>query len=101
MVAAASDAFRATGRRRYLDAAETAYGWFLGGNDLGVALARPGTGGCCDGLTPRGPNENQGAESTLMWLTALEQMRALRRATAAPPGPALQAGASLEPGTRA
>ena len=81
MVAAAAAAFRATGRRRYLDAAEMAYGWFLGDNDLEVPLANPTSGGCCDGLTPWGPNENQGAESTLMWLTALEGMRALRGST--------------------
>jgi hypothetical protein len=81
MVSAAADAFRATGRRHYLDAAEAAYGWFLGGNDVGVALADPVRGACSDGLTPRGPSANQGAESMLMWLTALEQMRELRRST--------------------
>lgn len=80
MVDAAADAYRATGRQRYRDAAEMAYGWFLGDNDLGVRLALPATGGCQDGLTPSGPNTNQGAESTLMWLTALERMRDLRRA---------------------
>ncbi len=81
MVDAAADAYRATGRQRYLYAAETAYGWFLGDNDLGVPLAIPASGGCQDGLTPWGPNENQGGESTLMWLTALEQIRGLRRLT--------------------
>jgi hypothetical protein len=81
MVAAAADAYRATGRQRYLHAAEAAYGWFLGDNDLGVPLAIPASGGCQDGLTPWGPNENQGGESTLVWLTALEQMRDLRRST--------------------
>jgi len=79
MVSAARDAYRATGRNRYLRAAESAYGWFLGDNDLGVPLALPASGGCQDGLTPSGPNENQGGESTLMWLTALEQIRGLRR----------------------
>jgi hypothetical protein len=79
MVAAAAGAFRATGRGNYLHAAETAYGWFLGDNDLGLAMAIPASGGCRDGLTPLGPNMNQGGESTLMWLTALEQIRGLRR----------------------
>jgi len=83
MVSATADAFRATGRRHYLRAAESAYGWFLGSNDLGVPLALPASGGCQDGLTPDGPNTNQGAESTLMWLTALEQTRDLRRTAAA------------------
>ena len=81
LMSAAAAAFRATGRGRYLEAAEAAYGWFLGDNDLGVPLANPATGGCHDGLTPDGPNENQGAESTLMWLIALEEMRELRRST--------------------
>jgi hypothetical protein len=78
MIDAAAAAFRATGRRRYVDAAEMAYGWFLGDNDLGISLANPAGGGCCDGLMPSGVNENQGGESTLMWLTALETMRELR-----------------------
>jgi hypothetical protein len=71
----------ATSDRRYLDLAERAYGWFLGDNDVGVRLADPGTGGCADGLTADGVNANQGAESTLMWLTALERIRRLRLAT--------------------
>lgn len=80
MVATAASAFRATGRRRYVNAAEAAYGWFLGDNDLGIAMADPALGGCFDGLQPTGPNANQGAESTLMWLGALEQIRRLRGA---------------------
>jgi hypothetical protein len=79
MLNAAAAAFRATGRRRYSDAAEMAYGWFLGDNDVGIAIANPLNGGCYDGLAPTGPNQNQGAESTLMWLTALETMRELRK----------------------
>ncbi|HEX7490511.1 MAG TPA: hypothetical protein VF337_02275 [Candidatus Limnocylindrales bacterium] len=78
MVSAAAAAFGATGRRRYLDAAEAAYGWFLGDNDVGIAMADPARGACSDGLSATGRSENQGAESTLMWLTTLEQMRALR-----------------------
>jgi glycosyltransferase involved in cell wall biosynthesis len=45
--------------------AENAYRWFLGQNDLDTPLATPANGGCCDGLTPTGPNRNQGAESLL------------------------------------
>ena len=50
----------------------------LGRNDLGLAIADPQEGGCRDGLTPVGMNPNQGAESTLMWLTALEHVRGMR-----------------------
>jgi hypothetical protein len=77
-VSAASAAFAATGLRRYLSAAEQAYGWFLGDNDVGVEIADPVNGACGDGLGPVGVNPNQGAESTLMWLTALEKIRDLR-----------------------
>lgn len=85
MIAAAAAAYEATRRTRYLGAAEIAYGWFLGDNDLGVAVASPATGGCHDGLGPNGVNANQGAESTLMWLGSLEMMRDLRGP--APRGP--------------
>ena len=78
---------RPTGRpdgSRYRAAAERAYAWFLGDNDVGVPVADPARGACHDGLTPDGVNANQGAESTLMWLTAVERMRALRTLGAAP-----------------
>ena len=81
MILAAEVAFEQTGETRYLTAIETAYGWFLGDNEVGVQIAETATGGCHDGLTPRGVNLNQGAESTLMWLTALEHVREIRRAT--------------------
>jgi hypothetical protein len=43
-----------------------------------VTIADPARGAGADGLTPDGINVNEGAESTLMWLTALEHIRALR-----------------------
>jgi hypothetical protein len=75
LLLAARAAFEATGRARYRDAAEQAYGWFLGANDRGVPVAAPDRGACFDGLTPGGVNANQGAESTLAWLMALEHVR--------------------------
>jgi hypothetical protein len=51
---------------------ELAAEWFLGANDTGVALLDRGTGGCCDGLERDGRNENQGAESTIAALSALQ-----------------------------
>jgi hypothetical protein len=74
---AAEAAYAATGNDRYREAARMAFTWFLGDNLLGVRLADPSSGGCFDALTPTGVNANQGAESTLMWLTALEHMRNL------------------------
>ncbi|WP_411970736.1 glycosyltransferase [Micromonospora peucetia] len=52
-----------------------AVGWFLGDNDLGMAMWDPATGGGYDGLTPHGPNLNQGAESTLALISTLQHAR--------------------------
>ena len=49
----------------WLAKAEAAYRWFLGQNDLNTPLTTPFNQGCYDGLTPGGPNLNQGAESLL------------------------------------
>ena len=73
--AAAYDATRDPGYRR---AAEAGYAWFLGDNEAGLVVAEVATGGCHDGLAEDHVNLNQGAESTLMWLTAVEAMRGLR-----------------------
>ena len=78
LLLAAGSAFEVTGNERYRAAMEQAYAWFLGKNDLGAMVADPATGACGDGLTPTGVSVNQGAESTLMWLTALERIRAMR-----------------------
>jgi hypothetical protein len=56
-----------------------AFEWFLGGNDLSVALIDPRTGSCCDGLHPDRANENNGGESVVSYLLALAEMRRLTR----------------------
>lgn len=88
-ILAAAAAFDVTGDPIYRRTAEAAYAWFLGQNDVGLVVADVDTGGCHDGLSQDGVNENQGAESTLMWLTAVETMRALRNRswTSRAPGP--------------
>lgn len=48
--------------------ARRAAAWFYGHNDLGVRMRDARTTGCFDGLTPLGPNRNQGAESLLALL---------------------------------
>lgn len=80
LLLAAEAAYAATGNPRYRAAMERAYAWFLGENDLGVRIAHPARGAGADGLTPKGKNRNEGAESTLMWLMAAEHIRALRAA---------------------
>lgn len=78
LLLAAEAAYHVTGYERHRRATERAYAWFLGKNDLGVDVADPLRGAGYDGLTAHGVNTNQGAESTLMWLTAVEHIRALR-----------------------
>lgn len=86
LLLAAESAWLVTDDGRYRTAMELAYAWFLGGNDLGLDIADPERGASFDGLTTGGVNRNQGAESTLMWLIALEHVRAIRdgRPTAPP-----------------
>jgi hypothetical protein len=78
LILAAAAAYGSTQDPGYRRSAEAAYGWFLGDNDVGLTVADVLTGGCHDGLAEDHVNVNQGAESTLMWLTALETMRQLR-----------------------
>jgi hypothetical protein len=49
--------------------------WFLGRNDAGVLMWDPQTGGGFDGLQPSGANLNQGAESTLAFLSTMQHAR--------------------------
>jgi glycosyltransferase involved in cell wall biosynthesis len=77
VVSACLQAYRATGEGRWRTEAWSTFNWFLGDNDLQIALYDPATGGCRDGLHPDRANENQGAESTLSFLMALLEMRKL------------------------
>jgi glycosyltransferase involved in cell wall biosynthesis len=79
-VSACLQAYRTTGKGRWRKEAWAAFNWFLGDNDLQIALYDPATGGCRDGLHPDRANENQGAESTLSFLMALLEMRKLEEA---------------------
>jgi hypothetical protein len=76
-VSACLQAYRATGKGRWRKDAWSAFNWFLGDNDLQIALYDASTGGCRDGLHADRANENQGAESTLSFLMALLEMRKL------------------------
>lgn len=59
----------------WVQAVEDAGMWFLGRNDVGVALYDEETGAGHDGLHSSGINLNRGAESTLSALGALLSMR--------------------------
>jgi hypothetical protein len=80
-VAACLEAFHASGDEHWLREAQRSFDCYLGGNDLQQPLYDGTNGGCYDGLQPAGLNRNQGAESTLAFLMALADMRAI-------PGPA-------------
>jgi glycosyltransferase involved in cell wall biosynthesis len=92
-VSACVEAFEATGDRFWRDEARRAFEWFLGRNDLDQPLYNPASGGCYDGLHFDRVNLNQGAESTLAFLLALEEMTTLETATAASAGVTDAAGA--------
>lgn len=77
-VSACIEAYHATNDDFWLAEARRAFEWFLGRNDLGLALYDATTGGCRDGLHADRLSQNQGAESTLAFLLALAEMQALR-----------------------
>jgi len=72
MIEAATIAYRLNRSKLYEEMLRQALGWFFGINTKSVRLYDDSTGACCDGLTPEGLNENQGAESTLAFLLAAE-----------------------------
>jgi glycosyltransferase involved in cell wall biosynthesis len=79
MIAACLEAARVTGSEPWTEHAKRAFNWFFGQNVLRQSLYDDGTGGCRDGLHEDRVNENQGAESTLSYLLALLEMRAVDR----------------------
>ena len=85
MVSACLEAYRVTGDAYWAEKAGVVFEWFLGRNDLGIALYDPHTGACRDGLHTNRVNQNQGAESTLAYLLSLSEMR-LAQARAAEAG---------------
>lgn len=78
MVEAATAAFRATGDEKYRRTAHTIFNWFLGRNLQHVTVYNPKTGGCHDGITPKGLNLNQGAEATVSYLLARLELELIR-----------------------
>ena len=77
-ISACIEAYQATGDMCWVTEARRAFEWFLGRNDLGLALYDATTGGCRDGLHVDRLSQNQGAESTLAFLLSLAEMQALQ-----------------------
>jgi len=80
LVDACLEAHSVTGDRRWVSEARRCFNWFLGKNDLGEPLYDYRTGGCRDGLSAEGVNQNEGAESTLAWLLSLLALKSLQPA---------------------
>jgi glycosyltransferase involved in cell wall biosynthesis len=78
-IAACLTAWRAVGAAEWKAAATQAFAWFLGSNDLSLALVDLQTGSCRDGLHPDRANENCGGESVLSYLLSLADIRQLAR----------------------
>jgi hypothetical protein len=78
MIEACLEAFESTEDRKWISHAQKCFEWFLGRNDLNLSLYDHRTGGCCDGLQADGPNQNQGAESTLVCLLSILYLHRLR-----------------------
>lgn len=74
LVDACLAAYQLLGDPTYLGEAHLAFAWYHGRNCLGKPLYCESTGGCFDGLTPHGPNRNQGAESTISYLLSYLSM---------------------------
>jgi hypothetical protein len=69
MAEAALAAWNLLGDEKYLTIFRRCHEWFHGRNSLRQPLADRPRGACCDGLLASGVNRNQGAESTLAYLT--------------------------------
>jgi hypothetical protein len=72
MADACARALAVTGDTEWQRGIDLAIDWFAGANDLGAPMWDDRTFGGYDGLTPLGPNLNQGAESTLALVTTMQ-----------------------------
>ena len=80
MADAALEAFRLSHNDKYLASFRRARDWFYGQNSLRKSLVNVQLGSCCDGLDASEINRNQGAESTLAYLSTEILHFELRRA---------------------
>jgi hypothetical protein len=67
-------AYLATSDHHYLQRMRESFAWFLGANRLGLPLYDFVTAGCRDGLGATDVNQNEGAESTVLFLMSLLEM---------------------------
>lgn len=75
LVDACATAVDLTGDAGWLVFIDRGYAWFDGVNDAKTSMFNESTGAGFDGLTALGRNENQGAESTVCYLSVAERHR--------------------------
>lgn len=63
-------AYEIAGDGLMLKLARRSFAWYWGKNSCGESLIDGETGGCCDGITSDGINQNQGAESIIGYCIA-------------------------------
>ncbi len=83
-IAACLTALRAEDDLAWKTEATRVFAWFLGSNDLSIALVDTETGSCRDGLHPDRANENRGGESVVCYLLGLAEIRQLARVSVNP-----------------
>ena len=76
---ACARAFAVTHDDAWLEPLRSCARWFDGLNDVGVAMFDPETGGGFDGLEPAGVNQNQGAESTIAFVSTMQHASIVER----------------------
>lgn len=81
MIDACMEAYECTHCEDWIQLASNCFNWYLGKNDQQIPLYDHAGGGCRDGLTANGVNENQGAESTLSCLHSLLAIQGRRGLT--------------------
>jgi hypothetical protein len=75
VVYACAEAYRVTGKEKYLGMAKQAAGWLAGNNPAGKVMWDPASGRCFDGIISNEKvNLNSGAESTIEALLTLQAL---------------------------
>jgi len=71
-------AARVTGEARYAEAAQAAFGWYLGENWHGLPVYDPQTGAVADSLHQHGVSRNLGAESVVSVHLAWQALQTIK-----------------------
>jgi len=78
-ISACLAAWQADGDPKWKAEALNVFSWFLGHNDLSLALIDLESGSCHDGLHPDRVNQNKGGESVVSYLLSLAEIRRAHR----------------------